>query len=32
MSPGVGRFWIAALEGILVPRIPGLEGIEELAP
>ncbi|KAJ2919440.1 hypothetical protein MD484_g1027, partial [Candolleomyces efflorescens] len=32
ISPGAGRFWITALERILLPLIPGLEAIEELAP
>jgi hypothetical protein len=32
MPPGAGGPWIATFGDILVPRIPGLQGIEELAP
>ncbi|RXW20816.1 hypothetical protein EST38_g5028 [Candolleomyces aberdarensis] len=32
MSPGADRSWIGAFEEILVPRVPGLDSIEELAP
>ncbi|KAJ2923894.1 hypothetical protein H1R20_g13202, partial [Candolleomyces eurysporus] len=32
MSPGADRSWIAAFEEILVPRVPGLDSIEELTP
>ncbi|RXW12303.1 hypothetical protein EST38_g13551 [Candolleomyces aberdarensis] len=30
MSPGANQSWIAAFEEILVPRVPGLDSIEEL--